>query len=70
MQFLEMRLDTVVFRLGLAPTIPAARQFVNHGHILINGKKINIPSFQCKPNDSYNSTKQKRFKTISRKKFS
>ena len=52
MQLLEMRLDTVVFRLGLAPTIPAARQFVNHGHILINGKKVNIPSFQCKPNDS------------------
>lgn len=51
MQLLEMRLDTVVFRLGLAPTIPAARQFVNHGHILINHKKINIPSFQCQIND-------------------
>ena len=51
MQLLEMRLDTVIFRLGLASTIPAARQFVNHGHILINGKKINIPSFQCQAND-------------------
>src|SRR6476469_2455130 len=51
MQLLEMRLDTVVFRLGLAPTIPAARQFVNHGHILINNKKVNIPSFQCQSKD-------------------
>jgi len=51
MQLLEMRVDTVIFRLGLASTIPAARQFVNHGHILINNKKINIPSFQCKPED-------------------
>nr|YP_011007364.1 30S ribosomal protein S4 [Scytothamnus australis]WAM64793.1 30S ribosomal protein S4 [Scytothamnus australis] len=51
MQLLEMRLDNIIFRLGLAPTIPAARQFVNHGHVLINGKKVNIPSFQCRPND-------------------
>jgi len=46
-----MRLDTLIFRLGLAPTIPGARQFVNHGHILINNKKVNIPSFQCQSND-------------------
>lgn len=51
MQLLEMRLDNIIFRLGLAPTIPAARQFVNHGHVLINEKKVNIPSFQCRPND-------------------
>nr|YP_011005119.1 30S ribosomal protein S4 [Analipus japonicus]WAM61982.1 30S ribosomal protein S4 [Analipus japonicus] len=51
MQLLEMRLDNIIFRLGLAPTIPAARQFVNHGHVLINKKKVNIPSFQCRPND-------------------
>ena len=51
MQLLEMRLDTIIFRLGFAPTIPAARQFVNHDHILVNNKKINIPSFQCQPND-------------------
>nr|YP_011005677.1 30S ribosomal protein S4 [Cutleria multifida]WAM62681.1 30S ribosomal protein S4 [Cutleria multifida] len=51
MQLLEMRLDNIIFRLGLAPTIPAARQFVNHGHVLINQKKVNIPSFQCRPND-------------------
>jgi small subunit ribosomal protein S4 len=46
-----MRLDTIVFRLGLTPTIPSARQFVNHGHLLINGKRVNIPSFICEPGD-------------------
>jgi small subunit ribosomal protein S4 len=51
LQLLEMRLDTIVFRLGLTPTIPSARQFVNHGHLLINGKRVNIPSFICEPGD-------------------
>lgn len=51
LQMLEMRLDNTIFRLGLAPTIPAARQMVNHGHITINEKKINISSYQCKPGD-------------------
>lgn len=51
MQLLEMRLDNIIFRLNLAPTIPAARQFVSHGHVLINNKKVNLPSFQCQPND-------------------
>ena len=51
LQLLEMRLDNTVFRLGLAPTIPAARQLVNHGHITINGKVLDIPSYQCRPGD-------------------
>jgi len=51
LQILEMRLDNTVFRLGLAPTIPAARQLVNHGHITVNKKKLNICSYQCKPGD-------------------
>jgi|AntRauTorckE5430_2_1112549.scaffolds.fasta_scaffold00294_19 small subunit ribosomal protein S4 len=51
LQLLEMRLENIVYRLGFAPTIPSARQFVSHGHIYVNGKKLNIPSFQCKPND-------------------
>nr|ARO91173.1 30S ribosomal protein S4 [Flintiella sanguinaria] len=51
LQLLEMRLDNTVFRLGMAPTIPAARQLVNHGHILLNGKSVSICSFQCKPGD-------------------
>lgn len=50
-QLLEGRLDNVVFRAGFAPTIPAARQLVNHGHILVNGRKVDIPSFQVKAND-------------------
>nr|YP_009730860.1 30S ribosomal protein S4 [Cladosiphon okamuranus]QAY81096.1 30S ribosomal protein S4 [Cladosiphon okamuranus] len=60
MQLLEMRLDNIIFRLGLAPTIPAARQFVSHGHVMINKKRVNIPSFQCRPNDIISfSTKPK-----------
>lgn len=51
LQMIEMRLDNTVFRLGLAPTIPAARQIVNHGHIIVNKKKLNICSYQCKPGD-------------------
>jgi small subunit ribosomal protein S4 len=51
LQLLEMRLENIVFRLGFAKTIPGARQLVNHGHITVNGKRVNIPSFQCKPND-------------------
>jgi small subunit ribosomal protein S4 len=42
---LETRLDNVVYRLGFAKTRQAARQFVNHGHLLVNGKKVDIPSF-------------------------
>nr|AYR06310.1 ribosomal protein S4 [Renouxia sp.] len=52
LQMLEMRLDNIIFRLGLAPTIPAARQLVNHGHIVVNNDKSTICSYQCKPGDS------------------
>ena len=48
LQILEMRLDNTVFRLGMAPTIPSARQLVNHGHVTINGRVVNIPSYQCR----------------------
>ncbi len=48
---LESRLDNIVYRLGLANTRRQARQFVNHGHILVNGSKIDIPSYQVKPED-------------------
>jgi small subunit ribosomal protein S4 len=48
LQILEMRLDNTVFRMGMAPTIPAARQLVNHGHITINGKVVDIASYQCR----------------------
>jgi small subunit ribosomal protein S4 len=51
LQLLEMRLDNTVFRLGMAPTIPSARQLVNHGHVTVNGRAVNIPSYQCRPGD-------------------
>lgn len=51
LQLLEMRLDNTIFRLGMAPTIPAARQLVNHGHITVNDKLVSICSYQCKPGD-------------------
>lgn len=49
LQLLELRLDNIVFRLGFAPSRRAARQFVRHGHILVNGQKASIPSIQIKP---------------------
>nr|WNH14537.1 ribosomal protein S4 [Fissidens rivularis] len=51
LQLLEMRLDNIIFRLGMAPTIPGARQLVNHRHILVNNYIVNIPSYRCKPQD-------------------
>jgi len=51
LELLESRLDCIVYRLGFAPTIPAARQIVNHGHILVNNRLVNIPSFLCKKGD-------------------
>jgi len=51
LSILERRLDNVVHRLGLAVSRAAARQLVNHGHVLVNGKKCDIPSMLVKPND-------------------
>jgi small subunit ribosomal protein S4 len=51
LQLLEMRLDNTVFRLGMAPTIPGARQLVNHGHVTVNGRVVDIASYQCRPGD-------------------
>jgi small subunit ribosomal protein S4 len=48
---LESRLDAVVYRAKFVPTPFAARQFVNHGHVLVNGKRVNIPSYRVKPDD-------------------
>lgn len=50
-ELLERRLDNVVFRSGFAPTIPAARQLVAHGHFAVNGRRVDIPSFQVKIGD-------------------
>ena len=52
LQMLEQRLDNVVWRSGMAATRPQARQLVNHGHFTVNGKKVDIPSYQVRPGDT------------------
>ncbi|MGF1487503.1 MAG: 30S ribosomal protein S4 [Prochloraceae cyanobacterium] len=51
LELLEMRLDNTVFRLGMAGTIPGARQLVCHGHVTVNGGVVDIASYQCRPGD-------------------
>lgn len=48
---LESRLDAIVYRAKFVPTVFAARQFVNHGHVWVNGRRVNIPSYRCKAGD-------------------
>ena len=48
---LESRLDAIVYRAKFVSTVFASRQFVNHGHVKVNGKRVNIPSYRCKPGD-------------------
>jgi small subunit ribosomal protein S4 len=64
LQLLEMRLDNIVFRLGMAPTVPAARQLVNHGHICIDGKRVSIPSYQCQAGESIGVRSNSRSKQL------
>ena len=52
LKLLESRLDNLVYRMGFASTRRASRQLVNHGHITVNGKKVDIPSYRCKPGDT------------------
>jgi len=59
LKLLESRLDCVIFRLGFAPTIPAARQLVNHRHIQVNNNCVNIPSFQCEKGDIFSPSKKR-----------
>lgn len=65
---LESRLDNVVFRMGLALTRKEARQLVNHGHFLVNGKKVNIPSYRVKVDDvitlAEKSRSSEKFKSV------
>ena len=51
-ELLERRLDAVVYRMKFAPTVFAARQLVNHGHVRVNGKRVNIASYPVKDNDA------------------
>nr|WKT05761.1 ribosomal protein S4 [Entransia fimbriata]WKT05762.1 ribosomal protein S4 [Entransia fimbriata]WKT05880.1 ribosomal protein S4 [Entransia fimbriata]WKT05881.1 ribosomal protein S4 [Entransia fimbriata] len=64
LQLLEMRLDNIIFRLGMVPTIPGARQLVNHGHILVNDKRVNIPSYRCKPQDVIQTINRKNINSV------
>ncbi len=50
-ELLERRLDAVVYRMKFVPTVFAARQFVNHGHVLVNGRRVNIPSYRVQDGD-------------------
>ncbi|MBI4161543.1 MAG: 30S ribosomal protein S4 [Acidobacteria bacterium] len=52
LRFLETRLDSVVFRLGFASSRPQARQLVRHGHVLVNGRRVNVPSFRVREGDA------------------
>lgn len=63
-KMLETRLDNVVFRLGFAQSRKQARQMVSHGHFLVNGKPVNIPSFQLKKGDVIELKKTKEAKTL------
>jgi len=64
LELLEARLDCVVYRLGFAPTIPAARQIVNHGHLFVNNQLVNIPSFICKQGDLISIREKAQSKTL------
>nr|YP_010877117.1 ribosomal protein S4 [Hechtia deceptrix]WHE18913.1 ribosomal protein S4 [Hechtia deceptrix] len=64
LQLLEMRLDNILFRLGMASTIPGARQLVNHRHILVNDRIVDIPSYRCKPRDIITAKDNQRSKGL------
>ena len=64
LQLLEMRLDNIVFRLGMAPTIAAARQAITHGHILLNGEKVTIPSYQSRAKDTISVAQKKQSREL------
>nr|CUR01802.1 rps4 [Acacia diallaga]CUR03802.1 rps4 [Acacia kochii] len=64
LQLLEMRLDNILFRLGMASTIPQARQLVNHRHVLVNGRIVDIPSYRCKPQDIITARDEQKSRTL------
>ena len=66
LQALEMRLDNVVYRMGLAPSRRSARQFVLHGHVRVNGIKVNVPSYKTKPGDVVQARDVKRSRDYSK----
>nr|YP_010888409.1 ribosomal protein S4 [Pedicularis plicata]WJJ68185.1 ribosomal protein S4 [Pedicularis plicata] len=64
LQLLEMRLDNILFRLSMASTIPAARQLVNHRHVLVNGRVVDIPSYRCKSRDIITAKDEQQSRTL------
>lgn len=66
LQALELRLDNLVYRMGLVPSRPAARQFVRHGHVRVNGVKVNIPSFKAKPGDVIEASATRRSRELAK----
>ncbi len=64
LQLLEMRLDSICFAFGFAPTIGSARQLINHGHVRVNNSAIDIPSFQCRINDTISLSSKIKSKVI------
>nr|YP_005088795.1 ribosomal protein S4 [Pongamia pinnata]AET11332.1 ribosomal protein S4 [Pongamia pinnata]QWQ50190.1 ribosomal protein S4 [Pongamia pinnata] len=64
LQLLEMRLDNILFRLCMASTIPQARQLINHRHVLVNGRIVDIPSYRCKPQDIITAKDEQRSRTL------
>ncbi len=66
LQALELRLDNIVYRMGLAPSRRAARQFVRHGHVRINGIKVDIPSYKVKPGEVIQARDVKRSREFSK----
>lgn len=64
LQLLEMRLDNIVFRFGLTPTIASARQLISHGHIMINNQKVTIANYQCEIKDVISVSKKKNSRNL------
>jgi small subunit ribosomal protein S4 len=64
LRFLELRLDNVIYRLGWASTRAQARQIVTHGHIMVNGRSVNIPSYRVRPGETFSIRSQSASKGI------
>jgi small subunit ribosomal protein S4 len=69
LNFLESRLDCLLYRIGFAKTIPSARQFINHCHVFVNNKKVNIPSFFCQKKDTISLKKNSKIRKLVRQTY-
>jgi len=69
LSLLERRLDNVIYKLGMAPSRPASRQTIVHGHIYVNGRKVNVPSFQVSVGDKISVKPSEKAKTLIRSRL-